>query len=238
MALEYSIDKIKYINILSEDKKTVAYEDNGLYVDIDINAPEGFHKRKIYEKKNVKIVNNFADMLKFNNLWILLIDSTGKPKTKITKQLVYNLLNVYFKMQYLDDLVVREIDYISSLVSERCVDNIMSVMKNKNIIITVEQEIALGRLLRDYIYIDFVTNGLNGNKMIIRKENKLIDYKISRILKYLDINFNHEEIPNFSVEYNLEEINYCDSNGNKYVDSNLDKKEVEKIKKLVDKRRI
>lgn len=238
MALEYNIDKIKYINIVSEDKKTVAYAENGGYVDIDINAPEGFHKRKMYRGKSVKIINSFDDMLKFNNLWIMLIDSTGKIKTKVTKQAVYNLLNVYFKMHYLDELVVREIDYISSLVSEKCVNNIMSVIKNKNINITIEQETALNKMLRDYIYMDFVANGLNGNKMIIRKEDKLIDYRILRLLKYLGINFNYEEIPNFRVEYNLEEINYYNSKGTKTTDENLSQEEAEKIKKLVDKRRI
>ena len=69
-------------------------------------------------------------------------------------------------------------------------------------------------------------------------EHKLIDYKILRILKYLEMNINVEDIPNFKIEYNLEGINYYDSKGNKTVEDNLSKEEVEKIKKLVDKKTI
>lgn len=197
------------------------------------------------------MIGSLDQVLSYYDMWVLLIDSNGKKNTKINAEIINDLVALFEKISSLNNLLIREIDYISNLVTDICISNLI-LSKNKkkknndfNLVIdgvkswfSEEEETKLRRLLLNYIFIDTAINGISDRKLIIRKEKGLIDYKILRILKYLGININIEDIPDFTIKYNLEGIDYCDSKGNKTINENLSKESAEKVKKLVDKRTI
>lgn len=238
MDTEFDIYKLFYVEILNSNAKALVYPDliDKYYINISSNTMESGYKKRFYNKANVKRICNFYELLKFNNLWVILIDSRGIFKTSCVKERIMELLGIYKKLVSLNEIVSREVDYITTLVADKCINNIL--ISDKNNCLTENKEIMFTKLLRSYLYIDMAVNGLNSGKLIIRKEDKMIDYKILRILKFLEVNIDIKDIPDFKMEYNLEGINYYDSNGNKTTDCNLDKEEVEKVKKLVDKRTI
>lgn len=253
MYYKYNIDDLKYIESLKHNRKAVVYYDQERkkYVDVNSNTVASNHNQRLYDEKNIRLIGSLDEVLSYYDMWVLLIDSNGKKNTKINTEIINGLVAVFEKISSLDDIFIMEIDYISNLVTDICVSNLI-LSKNKksknndfNLVmdevkswIPEEKETNLRRLLLNYIFIDTAINGITERKLIIRKEKGLIDYKVLRILKYLGININVEDIPNFTIKYNLEGINYCDSNGNETEEQNLSKKEVEKVKKLVDKRAI
>lgn len=250
MAKKYNIDGLKYIESLKFNQKAVVYydEQKEKYVDVNSNTDIYYNNVRVYNKEEVKIICDFNKILFFNSIWILLVDQYGKMHNEITAEVINNIVTIYEKINNFNEPFEREIYYIANLVSEICVSNLAlsydkecdndfdCVVNGLDIDILEEKELQLRELLLNYIYVDSAINGLTERKLIINKENNLIDYKILRVLRYLELDMNIEDIPNFKIEYNLEGINYYDSKGNKTIEENLSRQEVEKIKKLVDKR--
>lgn len=230
---KYKIDSLNYVILSRSNKNEVVYwdENQKYYININTNTTENFYKRRIYSKDRVKVLCNFSEIIKYENIWLLLIDSEGKIKQEITNKDGIEILNVYRKIGSLTGMVSKEIDYIAGLVTYKCLENILPLI-NKNNFNKIGQ---LYKLLKSYIYIDLGINGLTECKLIINKEGKFVDYKILRVLKYLGISINVHDIPDFKIEYNLEGLNYYDFNGNKIEQFNSNIKGVEKIKKFNDK---
>ena len=250
MVHKYNVDDLKYIYSLKHKRKAVVYYDDkkGKYIDVNSNTVMSNYNERVYNEKDTKVICDFNKIVSYNYLFVLLIDAYGQKRTKLTAEVINEIMSIFDKVFSFTEPVVREIDYISNLVAEICVSNLaLSYNKdNKNneydlvvngleMNISEEEQLNLKRLLSGYVFIDTAVNLVTERKTIVRKEKKLIDYKILRSLKYLGININIEDIPNFKIEYNLEGINYYDSKGNKTVEGNLDKEEVEKVKKFVDK---
>lgn len=253
MVHKYNIDDLKYIYSLKYERNAIVYYDKNKhkYVDINSNTAAYNNNIRLYDKRQIKLICDLNQMFLNHGIWVTLIDSHGKMCTELTTKVINNLMLGLKKILSLNSLLVREIDYICNLVTEICISNLVLSQskkeKNNDFDLVIngiescfskEKEIALRDMISKYIFIDIAMNGIDGRRLIINKENNLIDYKILRILKYLGLNINVEDIPNFKIEYNLEGINYYDSKGNKTVEGNLDKEEVEKVKKFVDKRSI
>lgn len=246
MAKEYNVDELKYIDSLKFQKKAIVYYDNQKEKYIDINS----NNEVCYNNGEIKIICDFNKILFYNSIWLLLLNKNGERRNNITAEIINNIVKIFEKIKNLSELAEREIHYITSLVTEICISNLaLSYYKEPDndfdymvngleIDIPEEKELQLRALIFNYIFIDIVINGLTENKLIITKNNNVIDYKIARILKYLGLNINIEDIPNFKMEYNLEGINYYDCKGNKTTEENLSREEAEKIKKLVDKHTI
>lgn len=252
MAKKYNVDELKYIESLKFNKKAVVYYDNesGKYIDINSNTDIYYNNIRAYKKNEVNIICDFNKVLFYNSLWVLLLDSYGQKRNQITAELINDIIRIFEKINGFCEPLEREVYYIANLVAEICISNLSLsytketdndfdyVVNGLEINIPDEQELQLRSILFNYMYIDIAINGLTERKLVITKENNLIDYKILRILKHLGININIEDIPNFKIEYNLEGITYYDSKGNTTVEDNLSNEEVEKIKKLVDKKTI
>lgn len=251
MRYKYNISDLKYIESLKHKRKAVVYynEKKEKYVDVNSNSIISYNNERLYNQKDIKLIENLDKILSYYDLWLLLIDSSGKKHTEVPASVINELISIFEKINSYNDILKREIDYISHLVTEICISNLILSQNKKNqdnnfdLVIngidscfSEEEEIKLRKLILNYIFIDTAINGLTERNLIIRKENNTIDYKILRILKYLGMDVKIEEIPDFKIEYNLEGIKYYDSKGNKTIDSNIDREEVEKVKKMIDKR--
>lgn len=250
MVRKYNIDDLKYIYSLKHKRKAVVYLDKNKDKYIDINSNTKLYSNNLieYNRKNIELIGDLNKIISCYDMWVLLIDQHGKICKEVTIKFINKLMLTLEKKLSLNNLLIREVDYISQLVTEICMSNLVfsknSKTKSNNFDLVIsgiescfskEEETRLRKLIFNYIFIDVVMNGFDGHRLIISKENNLIDYKILRSLKYLGIDINVDDIPNFKIEYNLAGINYYDSEGNKTVECNLDREEKEKVKKFVDK---
>lgn len=248
----FNINDISYVQVKNKEQKyLVCPKGENHCFDLFNTSYMSTYRDRIFHNSSVKYIDSFMNMLKNYDLDVLLINSDGEIEEKITENKVMHILDIYNKIQPLSDEQLLRIDEVAEEVANICankvlkldeiVENIMAdvievneesrrdaLQIYNNVFIT---EYSFYDLLKKYIKIDLICNGLGIHSAIISKNDKFIDYKIIRLLKYLDLDVNMNGISNFKISYNYKEINCYDEKGNLVDNINFDSK----VKKLVDK---
>lgn len=212
MYKNYNIHDIQYIELINNRNTHLALlsDDKKNYIDITSNTAANSYHVKSYKVNNTRVICSLKKILFDNKLDILLIDGYGKKREEINGNYALDILSIYKKMLLLDEETKRQLMMISTLVSDICVRNIIKNTNYLNCSLLYEK---IYEQLNNYVYIDLIKNGLGSHTLFLTKQDNMVDYKISRILKHLEIDIDIKEIPDFKIEYDLNNINYIDSNG-------------------------
>lgn len=199
------IRSIDYIKLLNSDKKLLAQFDSskGEYVDITRVCTKSNHQKAIYKKKEVEVIDSFINLLAKENLYLLLLNSNGKLNTTLVPDDCIALLALYNKVISTDEQFSKQIDEMSTLVTDICVKLLHINTKRSE----------FEYLLKNFITIDSIKRGAKFCRVAITKEGNCLDYKVSRILKFLGIELDLNLIKDFKVDYNQDTI--CVYNGNR-----------------------
>ena len=201
---KYDINKLDYIKIFTRYTDGIAYlnENKDCYIDITRNSISSYRNERVYKVKNTEKICSLNDILYQYDLWLLLLDPKGELKKEITEPRVSEVLHLFKNISTLNDNFFKKMHEIIDKIVKICTENIG--VKDDN----------FSKLLRSYIFIEMMINGEGEKTLIINKQDNLLDYKIMRLLKYLKIDIDIKDIPNFKIEYSLEKISYYDKNNN------------------------
>lgn len=130
-------------------------------------------------------------------LGVLLLGSDGQIKEVIDRDRALELIGTAKNISKLTEKEAQDLDDISSEVSNVCA----TALK-----ISKDQKEMFNTLLQRYIVAELLRFGAENKRIFIRKSGKMLDYKLSRIMKYLGINVNLEKISDFAIEYNRQSV--------------------------------
>ena len=199
MVHKYNVDDLKYIYSLKHKRKAIVYYDNkrNKYVDINSNTAIANYNERVYVEKNIFLLGDLNKFIEHYGIWVLLINSQGKKQLEVSVDVINNLILVFERIRFFSDSIIKKIEEKASLVTDICINNLC---------VSKEEETTLRKMIYDYIFIDIAINGLTERKLVITKEDKVIDYKILRSLKYLDIDINIDNSPEYCYNNRANEL--------------------------------
>ncbi|MBE6152526.1 MAG: hypothetical protein E7165_04370 [Firmicutes bacterium] len=194
---KYNIDDLDYLELLSDKSRTIGYlsEDGDEYIDIKNCCNFHIGNIKKHKIENVKVLGNLSKMIAQSRIIVLLLNSNGKINKTVNKDKVFYLLEFLDKISELDNLDDKVV--IAKRVADLCVGKMKLDTRKKTL---------FRDLLQTYVLVEIIQQGAFDKKSSIVKNGQFIDYKVNRIIKYLNINVNLNEISDFSIEYNDKSI--------------------------------
>lgn len=172
-------------------------------------------KRTIHQRRNCSLVHSLSKLLTDYELSIMLLNSKGDLINNLGSAEAYHLIDLAKRLDKLSEEEVKEFNAVAAEVAR-----ISSAAMN----ISDKHSKMFINLLRKYVFVELANHCVCDKKTSIVKTGEFVDYKINRVVKYLGIDVDLKQIPNFIIEYNRNVINV---NGNEYYKKEVVKEEKE-----------
>lgn len=144
-----------------------------------------FDSDELLSQQIPKVIYNYG-------LGVLTIGSNGQMKTDIDIETASEMVRVARSISELSEKEAVEFDAVSSEVATICATALKVSKKNHE---------EFTALLKKYVVVELIRFGSDNKTLCIRKEGKMLDYKLNRIAKYLGIEIDLNKIVDFAVDY-------------------------------------
>lgn len=194
---KYDVNRIAMLTVKDLPQKKVVYLKENGEISSEIVANEYYHLTGSFNKYKDRIVSqeSFEKMLIRTGLFVNLLTSSGEMKESLTTPEIWSLIVKANSFDKLPEEEYEKLSLVSNAVAMLCVEQLK-----------IYGDIAedFNYLLKQFVFAEMQDNYMG--KSIIAKDGKSIDYKVNRIIKYLGIEVNLEKLPNFSIEYDRNNV--------------------------------
>lgn len=168
--------------------------------------------------------NSLQKIIDKYGLFVLMLTSNGEIKDVIDSDVKDKII---FLARKLESLSSKERETMNAMAEE-------IALLTASLVKTFGKEgKTFQKYFRQFAMIDLLEEHLTGKVSFIRKEGKMLDYKVNRVAKYLNIDIDRENIRDFEVMYSGDVIKL---NGQEYYKrEESEKSDLPKINRIVRK---
>lgn len=184
---EYSIVNLDRIRVILTGRETIGYLKGNYYYELH----NGEGNEKLHRAEKVQKVERFTKTVANNNLFVKLLDGKGAITVYLKSGKVFELFSLAQKTEGLSEEEAERLNIIAKTASK---------ISSQKLQIPQDKKEEFEDLLKNFIVIELLS-GNSDVPLYAGKSDGYLDYKINRIVNYLNIDLDLDELKDFYLEY-------------------------------------